>query len=147
MNTVQLIGRIANDLELRHTNSGIACTSFAVAVDKSKDKDGNDLGADFPRVTVFGKQAENVCRYLSKGRQIGVVGRLETGSYEKEGQTHFTTTVIAQRVEFLGGNQQHDGNQHGNNQQHASSQQPAHASNDDFSDLPWNATTGDDLPW
>lgn len=115
MNAVHLIGRIANDLELRYTNGGTACTSFALAIDKGKDKDGNDLGADFPRVTVFGKQAENVCKYLAKGRQIGVAGRLETGSYEKDGQTHYTTDVIAQRVEFLGSKDQGQSTQHANN--------------------------------
>lgn len=136
MNTVQLIGRIANNLELRYTNSGFACTSFSVALDKGKDKDGNDMGADFPRVTVFGKQAENVCKYLSKGRQIGVVGRLETGSYDKDGQTHFTTTVIAQRVEFLGGNLQQ-----GNSQ-------PAQAQNYNFGDIPAGYEAAeDDLPF
>lgn len=99
MNNVILVGRLTKDIELRKTQSGMAVTSFNVAVDRN-NKDG---GADFPRVTVFGAQAENCAKFLSKGRLIGVEGRLQTGSYEdKDGKTVYTTDVIAYRVEFLG---------------------------------------------
>ena len=79
----------------------MAVTKFTIAVDRfSKDK-----GADFIRVTVFGKQAENVCRYMDKGRMIAVEGSLQTGSYkDRDGKTVYTQDVIANHTEFLGGN-------------------------------------------
>lgn len=65
-------------------------------------------GADFIRITIFGKQAESTCRYMDKGRQIAVSGRIQTGSYEKNGQKIYTTDVIADRVEFLGGGEKRE---------------------------------------
>ena len=100
MNSVILIGRVANDIEVRYTASQMAVAIFAVAVDRPV-KDG-EKKADFPRVTVFGKQAENCERYTRKGLKIGIQGRLQTGSYKgKDGHTVYTTDVIAERVEFL----------------------------------------------
>lgn len=99
MNSVMLVGRLTKDIELRKTGSGMSVTSFLIAVDRL----GKDGGADFPRVTVFDKQAENCAKFLSKGRLIGVEGRLQTGSYDdKDGKKVYTTDVIAHRVEFLG---------------------------------------------
>ena len=60
-------------------------------------------GADFPRIVTFGKTAENCHRYLSKGRKVGISGRISTSGYEKDGQKQFRTEVIADRVEFLSG--------------------------------------------
>ena len=57
----------------------------------------------FIPIVVFGKQAENCDRYLAKGRKVAVNGRIQTGSYEKDGRTVYTTEVIANKVEFLGG--------------------------------------------
>ena len=63
---------------------------------------GGEKQTDFPRVTVFGKQAENCERFLAKGRLVGVQGRIQTGSYtNKDGATVYTTDVVADRVEFL----------------------------------------------
>ena len=105
MNSVILIGRLTRDPELVYTpGSQSAVTHFSIAVDR-RDKEKT---ADFIRITVFGKQAENCDRYLHKGKQVAVNGRIQTGSYKnKEGQTVYTTDVIANNVEFLGsGNQQ-----------------------------------------
>ena len=103
MNSVNLIGRLTRDPEVRYgAGSQTAVCTFTVAIDRGKDRDGNDRGADFPRVTVFGKQAENCERYLKKGRLVGVSGRIQTGSYQnKDGATVYTTDVVADRVEFL----------------------------------------------
>ena len=58
--------------------------------------------ADFPRIVVFGKQAENCNKFLGKGKQVAVQGRIQTGSYQdKDGKTIYTTDVIADRVQFL----------------------------------------------
>ena len=102
MNVVTLIGRLTSDPEVRYiSDTQTAVARFSVAISRGKDKDGNDKGADFPNVVVFGKQAENCERYLSKGKLVGIDGRLQTGSYEKDGRKVYTTDVIANRVEFL----------------------------------------------
>lgn len=102
MNSVVLIGRLARDPELRYTNTQNPVCHFTLAVDRPVQQ-GRDRTADFIRITVFGKQAENCDRYLQKGRQAAVHGRIQTGSYKnREGQTVYTTDVIASQVEFLG---------------------------------------------
>ena len=102
MNQVVLIGRLTKDPEVRYTSgSQMAVCTFTVAVDRPV-KPGADKVTDFPRVTVFGKSAENCERFLAKGRLVGVQGRLQTGSYEdRNGSKVYTTDVVADRVEFL----------------------------------------------
>ena len=104
MNSVVLIGRLARDPELSYTpNTQTAVCRFTLAVDRPR-RQGEDQGADFLRITVFGRQAETCDRYLSKGRQAAVHGRIETGSYKnREGVTVYTTDISADGVEFLGG--------------------------------------------
>ena len=104
MNSVVLIGRLARDPELSYTpNTQTAVCHFTLAVDRPR-RQGEAQGADFLRVTVFGRQAENCDRYLAKGRQAAVRGRIETGSYKnREGVTVNTVDIIADSVEFLGG--------------------------------------------
>ena len=102
MNLVIIQGRLTRNPEVRYTtDSQLAIASFSVAVDRGKNKNGEDMGADFIPVKVFGKQAENCERYLAKGCRVAVQGKIQTGSYEKDGQKVFTTDVIAQRVEFI----------------------------------------------
>ena len=100
MNNVVLIGRLTRDPELRYIpESQNAVATFTLAVDRPFSKEKQ---ADFIRITVFGKQAENCERLLAKGRLTAVQGRIQTGSYKnKEGVTVYTTDVIAERVEFL----------------------------------------------
>ena len=97
MNSALLIGRLTRDPERVDRSGNVICT-FTIAVDRPKD------GADFIRIVVFGKQAENCSQYLAKGRQVAVQGHIQTGSYPKEGQTIYTTDVVGDRVEFLGSN-------------------------------------------
>lgn len=100
MNNVVLIGRLTKDPELRYIpDSQTAVATFTLAVDRPFSKEKQ---ADFIRIVVYGKQAENCERYLNKGRLTGVQGRIQTGSYKnKDGATVYTTDVIAERVEFL----------------------------------------------
>ena len=100
MNSVILIGRLTRDPELRYTPSQMAVATFSVAIDRPT-ANGKEKQTDFPRVTVFGKAAENCEKFLAKGRLVGIQGSLQTGSYEKNGITVYTTDVIANRVEFL----------------------------------------------
>lgn len=102
MNQVILIGRLTKDPETRYTSeSQIAVCTFTLAVDRPT-KQGEEKKADFPRITVFGRQAENCEKYLSKGKKVAVQGRIQTGSYQNsQGQKVYTTDVIAERIEFL----------------------------------------------
>lgn len=96
MNIVILIGRLTRDP--KEITSGVR---FTLAIDRPQAEDGTK-SADFPTVTVFGRQAESCKRYLAKGRQVAVQGALSTGSYtDKNGNTVYTTEVIARRVQFL----------------------------------------------
>lgn len=101
MNSVTLIGRLTKDPDVREAgNTTVA--KFSLAIDRGKKSDGSDAGADFPSITCFGKTAELVGKYLAKGRQVGIQGRIQTGSYEKDGHRVYTTEVVADRIEFLG---------------------------------------------
>lgn len=102
MNQVILIGRLTKDPEVRYTaGTQTAVATFTLAVDRPV-KSGEEKKTDFPRITVFGKQAENCEKYLAKGRMVAIEGRLQTGSYQnKDGATVYTTDVVANRVQFL----------------------------------------------
>ena len=112
MNSVVLIGRLTRDPEIRYTaGTQMAVATFTVAIDRPV-RSGGEKQTDFPRCTVFGKQAENCERYLAKGRLVGVQGRIQTGSYQnKDGQTVYTTDVVADRIEFLEWGDKPAGNQ------------------------------------
>lgn len=100
MNNVALIGRLTKDPELAYggQNRDIAVCRFTLAVDRPTQ----DKAADFIRIVVFRKLAENAHQYLAKGRQCTVEGRIQTGSYkDRDGKTVYTTDVVANRVEFL----------------------------------------------
>lgn len=104
MNNVVLIGRLTRDPEVRYiSDSQMAVARFSLAINRGKDKNGNDKGADFPNIVVFGKRAENCERFLVKGSPVGIHGRIQTGKYtNKNGDTVYTTEVVANNVEFLG---------------------------------------------
>jgi len=102
MNKVFLIGRLSRDPELRHTTSGTAVCQINVAISRPVSQ-GSEPQTDFINVVVWNKQAENVARYLSKGRQIAIEGRIQTRNYDNnEGKRTYVTEVIASNVEFLG---------------------------------------------
>ena len=101
MNRVELIGRITRDPELRYTGSNIATTRFTLAVNRPFQSQNGEQGTDFINIVVWRKQAENVKKYCTKGSLVAVEGRIQTGSYEKDGQRVFTTDVVADSVQFL----------------------------------------------
>ncbi len=101
MNKVFLIGRLTRDPELRYTSDNTATARFSLAVDRNYSNQNGEREADFINIVVFGKQAENVQKYLTKGSQVAIDGRIQTGSYEKDGVRRYTTDVIAQSVQFL----------------------------------------------
>lgn len=101
MNNVCLVGRLTRDPELRTTSSGIANCRFSIAVDGRPGANGEPR-TDFINIVVWRNQAENVAKYCKKGSMVGVVGRIQTGSYQaQDGSTRYTTDVVADNVRFL----------------------------------------------
>jgi single-strand DNA-binding protein len=105
VNKVILIGNLGADPELKYTPSQRPLCNLRIATTEVyKDKSGQrQEKTEWHRVTVWGDQAENCNKYLSKGRSVYVEGRLQTRSYDKDGQKHYATDVVADRVVFLGG--------------------------------------------
>ena len=110
MNNVILIGRLIKDVELRYTQSSNATYArFTIAVDKGMSKEkkqeaeaNGQQTADFINIVVWGKQAENCQRYLQKGRNVAIQGRLQSGSYTaQDGTRKFVTEAWAERVQFI----------------------------------------------
>lgn len=98
MNKVYLIGRLTKEPELRSTVQGVSVATFTLAV----TREAKDAGADFINIVVWNKAAENVHKYLHKGSQCAIDGRLQIRNYDGEdGKRHYITEVIANRVEFL----------------------------------------------
>lgn len=99
MNKVILMGRLTRDPEVRYSDGGLAVTRYTLAVNRNK-KDGQQE-ADFISCIAFGKNAEFAEKYLRKGMQMLISGRIQTGSYtNKEGQKIYTTDVIVDGHEF-----------------------------------------------
>lgn len=100
MNKVILIGRFVRDPEIRYTTNDRCCANFSIAVDRKYKQEGQQ-DADFPRVIAWGKTAEFIEKYFRQGMKILIEGRIQTGKYtNKEGQTVYTTDVVAESVEF-----------------------------------------------
>ena len=100
MNSVQLIGRLTRDPEVRYTDGGVSIARFSIAVER-RFKQENGTDADFINIVSFGKTAEFIEKYFHKGMKIALNGRIQTGSYtDKDGKKVYTTDVIAENVEF-----------------------------------------------
>lgn len=109
VNKVLLIGRLGNNPEIRYTNTGTAVANFNLATSENwNDKSGQrQERTEWHRVVVWGKLAELCEKYLSKGRQCFVEGRLQTRSWDdKDGNKRYTTEIVASTIQFLGGNAQ-----------------------------------------
>lgn len=105
VNRVILVGNLGKDAELRYTGGGAAVASFSVATTEVwKDKDGQrQEQTEWHRISLWGKSAESVAQYLTKGKQVYVEGRLQTRKWQdKEGHDRYTTEVKADRVVLLG---------------------------------------------
>ncbi|RJQ34202.1 single-stranded DNA-binding protein [Candidatus Parcubacteria bacterium] len=102
INKALLFGNLTRDPELRALPSGVNVCNFSVATNRVyRDKDGKKQEqADFHNVVVFGRQADIVAQYLKKGRSVFVEGRMQTRSWEKDGQKQYRTEVIADRIQF-----------------------------------------------
>lgn len=97
MNSINLVGRLSDNPTLRTTQTGKSVASFTIAVNRDKDN------ADFFNCVVWGVQADNLCKYQTKGSQIGLTGRLSKRSYEdKNGEKKYIIEVVAEHIEYLG---------------------------------------------
>ena len=141
MNKVFLVGRLTRDPELRYTASNLATMRCAIAVDRQYVKEGEERGADFINIVAFGVRAETMSKYLTKGSQIAVDGRIQTGSYDgADGKKVYTTDVIVENFQFLdskGSRQNSDGEENVTPYDFAdsSSDNTGNDSNDPFADF------------
>ena len=104
MNSVQLLGRLARDPEVRYTQgeNATSVARFTVACNR-KYKKNSEQEADFISCVAFGKTAEFIERYFNKGSSIALNGRIQTGSYtNKDGAKVYTTDVVVESLEFVG---------------------------------------------
>jgi len=106
VNKVIVVGNLGADPELKHTQGGTAVCKLSVATTRTwtnQQTNEKQQETEWHRITVWGKSAENCEKYLAKGRQVYVEGRLRTSSYEKDGVKHWSTEIVAEQVQFLGG--------------------------------------------
>lgn len=103
LNKVMIIGNLGKDPEMQYTAGGDAVTKFSVAANETWTKDGERKErTEWFNVVAWRKLAETCAQYLEKGRQVYVEGRLQTRTYEQDGQKKYFTEVIADQVRFLG---------------------------------------------
>lgn len=102
MNKVILMGRLTRDPELRYTSiNNVAVCSFTLAVDRRFSRQGEERQADFIPIVAWSKLAEFCGKYFQKGRQVAVVGRIQTRTWDdNEGKRHYVTEVIADEAYF-----------------------------------------------
>ena len=134
MNKVLLIGRVVKPIELKTTTNGKSVASFTLAVNKDyKNADGN-YDANFINCVAYGQQAETISKYVRKGDKFGIIGKLNTRTYEKNGSKVYVTEVIVDGFEFLESKKDEptEGNSYTN------------ATADDFEEM---EITEDDLPF
>lgn len=102
MNKVFLMGRLTADPEMRQTPSGVAVTTFTIAVNRRFSKDGQQQ-ADFIRCTAWRQQAEFICKFFKRGSMICVIGNIQTRSWDgQDGKKQFATDVVVDEVYFTG---------------------------------------------
>lgn len=101
MNKAILVGRLTKDPELKTTAGGVSVCSFTVAVNRRfKNAEGN-YDADFINCVAWRQQAEFLSKFFAKGRMVGVVGSIQTRSYDKDGQRVYITEVVAEEISFV----------------------------------------------
>ena len=147
MNKVILIGRLARDPEMRTTISGSNVTRFTLAVTRTYQDQNGERGADFINCVAWRRQAENIAKYCTKGTQVAVEGRIQTGSYDaQDGSKRYTTDIICDNVTFLG-SRNSDSVSAGNNTMEPS-MPTSDISEDPFKDFGEEiALSDDDLPF
>lgn len=106
INRTVLVGRLTKDPEIRYTQSGMAVANFTMAVNRQFTNANGEREADFISCIVWRKAAENLCNFTHKGSLVGIDGRIQTSSYEKEGQRVYATQVVVDSFSLLEPKQQ-----------------------------------------
>lgn len=156
VNKAIILGHLGRDPELKYLQSGQPVCNLNIATSRRYTNKQNEQveETEWHRVTVWGKQAEHCNNFLTKGRQVYVEGYLKTSSYDKDGQKHYTTSIVADTVQFIGGapgGERQEGGQREQRQQsgHQGQQQPGASSGAD--DFPYPGAGGgsndDDIPF
>lgn len=151
VNKVILLGRLGNDPEVRTTQNGTVVANLSLA---TNDGMGDNITTEWHRVVVFGKSAEAIQRYTSKGSQLFIEGRIQTNKYQdKNGETKYSTNIVANNFQFIGGgNSQGSSNQNNSNfnQQSNSNQNqqqtPKQDNMPDFAEIN-SSNFDDDIPF
>lgn len=139
MNSVSISGRLTSDVEVRKTQSGLSVAAFTVAVQKDKEH------ADFINCVAWRASADFLGQYTRKGDMIGVMGRLSTRDYERDGRKVYVTEVVADRVEILAKKAQSAQNEHSTVPQQNRSQKPQNEPTEPI--IPGIEITEEDLPF
>lgn len=150
MNKVILIGRLTRDPELRTTPSGVATTTFSIAVDRNfVNQQTGQREADFINCVAWRKQAENISRYCFKGTQVAVEGRIQVRNYDaQDGTKRYVTEVICDNVTFLGSKNSNNGDNSSSMSEPSSDIETTNLDEDPYANMGDEvALTDDDLPF
>jgi len=147
MNKVILMGRLTRDPEVRYTQTNnTLVASFSLAVDRRFVRQGEERQADFFNIVAWSKTGEFCSKYFKKGQQVGIIGRLQTRTWDDEqGQKHYVTEVVADEAYFTGSKRDSEGDAGANFDGTFGtmpSANPAPSENSDFETF-----SGDDLPF
>lgn len=144
VNKAIVVGYLGRDPEINETSGGNKVCRLNVATTRvwnNKQTDEKVEETEWHRIAIWGKQAESCKKYLSKGRMVYVEGRLRTSKYEKDGQDHYSTEIVAEVVQFLGGGRGEDDEGGGRDEDRGSSkskkQQQKKQSDDEDDDIPF----------
>ncbi|MFV0275532.1 MAG: single-stranded DNA-binding protein [Bacilli bacterium] len=156
MNKVILVGRLARDPDLRYPSSNVPVVNFTIAIDRPFTNKDGVREADFIGVTAFRNQAENIKKYVGKGSLVSVEGSIRVNSYQKDGQTVYSTNVIAENVRFLSTNRPTNSNGHEmsnntnnvtQNSNPSNQESSFNIDNDPYANFGNNVEITDDLPF
>ena len=144
MNKVILMGRLTRDPEVRYTQTNnTLVASFSLAVNRRFTREGDTQTADFINIVAWGKTGEFCSKYFKKGQQVGIIGRLQTRTWEdNQGQKRYVTEVIAEETYFA--DSKRDSYQEGSFD-NAFGAEPQVTNSGDTSDF--EVSSGDDLPF
>jgi single-strand DNA-binding protein len=135
VNKAIILGNLGKDPDVRYTQGGQAVCNFSVATNEKWTKDGQSQErTEWHKVVAWGKTAELCGQYLKKGRSVFIEGRIQTREYEKDGQKRYSTEIVADRVQFIGGRGEDSGGS-------------GSRSSDDFGPTPSSGGSDEDIPF
>jgi single-strand DNA-binding protein len=144
INSVVLVGRLANDPELRYTPTGTPIANFRLAVDRGRKDESGESQTDWLNIVAFTKTAELVAQYLDKGALVGIEGRIQSRTWEgNDGKRNYQVEIVANNVRFLESKAEADRRRGAKGQSAPAGTPPAAAASAPMDDFP----TPDDDPF